>query len=206
MWIRDKIAKTGAVLEGEYFFALASGRVSNKYINFDAVFAFPELVDEIGELLVAEVKEDFDVIAGPAVGAIPLIYAVARHYNAVGTRTVWADKKDGSFVFERMGFAKTVRKKRVLVVEDVTTTGASAKAVGKLVEQEGGRVIAYLSAWNRGVTAEKMGAPAYTLVNESAPSWAPGEHAMWGKWPLVEDIGHPEHITEYHGSRISLLI
>ena len=105
-----------------------------------------------------------------------------------------------------MGFAAAIHGRKVLVLEDVTTTGSSSKAVGELVQKAGGEVIGYSCIWNRGsISREIMGAPFYSLVEESIPTWKAGEHEAWGKWPLVEDVGHPEHFPDYPGPRIKLL-
>ncbi|MDP4020879.1 MAG: hypothetical protein Q8P58_02465 [Candidatus Adlerbacteria bacterium] len=207
MNIRDAIAQTGAVLEGEFFFALKKrGTVANKYINMDPAFTYPDLVCRLGTLLIEMFEWRVGALAVPAVGAIPLAYAAPRS-TFKSLRIIWADKQpDGSFAFERMGFAEAIRDMKVGIIEDVATTGGSAKAVGNLVEQAGGEVFGYSFVWNRGgITEETMGAPVTALVEETVPTWAAGEHKMWGKWPLVEDIGHPDYFPDYPGPRIKLL-
>jgi orotate phosphoribosyltransferase len=208
MNIRQAIVGTGGVLEGEYFFALKKKpNVSVKYINVDPVFTYPQLVFNLGFALTRMWEgDDFEVMAGPAVGGIPLVFAAAHPWGTV--RTVWADKQeDGSFAFERMGFAEAIRGKRVLVVEDVTLTGSSTKAVCDLTKDAGGQVVGASVVWNRGnVTAESIGVPHMrSLVKESVETWEAEEHTMWGTWPLVEDIGHPDHFPDYPGPRIKLL-
>lgn len=73
-----------------------------------------------------------------------------------------------------------------------------------------GHVIAASVVWNRGVAelGPALGvAPemAHALVTESIPSYAPESHDHWGIWPLVMDVGHPEHFPEYPGPKIKLL-
>lgn len=204
---RKLLADAGCILTGEYFVAFKSGRVGCTYINVDPLFTFPRSIALLGEMLVQSYEWSAATIAGPAMGGVPLIYAAAARSRLSSVRTAWADKEsDGTFTLGRMGFAGAIKNQPTLVVEDVTTTGSSAKSVGELVERHGGKVIAYSFIWNRGgVTEEQMGAPVHSLINESLPSWAPGEHEMWGKWPLVTDLGHPDKFPNYPGPRIKLL-
>src|SRR3989344_815188 len=157
MSIRTEIAQTGAVLEGEFLIALKKrGNVATKYVNTDFVFPHPALVAKVGFLLLDPWEGEVDAITGPAVGGIPLVYAAALSRAGRGIKTtVWADKQsDGTFLFERMGFKEALRGKRTLILEDIASTGDSAKAVGKLVEEAGGYVVGYNFIWNRGqVTA-----------------------------------------------------
>ncbi len=204
---RDIIHRTGCILKGEFFFALKEGNVAIRYIDPDPFFTHPKEVEYLGIRLAKIFREEYSVIAAPAVGAIPLLFAVAQAHDPE-IRTVWADKqKDGSFAFGRMGFKDAVRDKRVLVIDDIGSTGSSPRAVCDLVEKHGGTVVGVGFLWNRGgITAEAMGVPCVrALINEPIEMWEAGEHPEWGVWPLVEDIGHPEHFPNYPGPRIKLL-
>lgn len=208
MPIRQALAEAGALLEGEFIIALKKkGNVASKYVNMDPVFTNPYLVDRLGVNLAEAFEWRFDAFAAPAVGGIPLLYATLRSTTGKDIRVAWADKQvDGSFAFERMGFAAAMRGRQVLVLEDVTTTGSSSKAVGTLVQQAGGEVVGYSCIWNRGgVTAEMMGASIHALVEEAIPAYKAEEHPQWGRWPLVEDIGHPDYFPDYPGPKIRLL-
>src|SRR5665213_2120527 len=120
MDVRKTITDTGGVLEGRFFFALKQDpNVSCKYINVDPLFSYPHAMLAIGAMLAHPWEGEFDVVAGPAVGGIPVVFGTAYGSNKKDIRTVWADKQeDGSFAFERIGFIGAVRGKRVLVVED----------------------------------------------------------------------------------------
>ncbi len=209
MDVRSELEKAGCTLEGDYFFALKKpGNVSRKYINLDPAFTYPQLISDLSKLLLSPWHGEGDIFAAPATGGIPLLYSAASHSFYPDLRVVWADKqKDGSFAFERMGFAKAVHNKNVVVFEDITSTGGSAQSVVQLVKDAGGTVIGASCVWNRGnVTAGAMGVPKlFSLVSESVQTWSAGEHEKWGIWPLVEDIGHPEHFPDYPGPRIKLL-
>ncbi len=210
--VRETIAKVGGVLEGSYFIAFKkSPNVSTKYINIDPLLSYPELMLKIGGLLVKDWAGEFDTLAAPAVGGIPVAYAAALNvYTTTGRkpRVVWADKVAGeSFEFERLGFIKAVKGKRVLVIKDVTSTGSSTKAVCDLVHKYGGNLVGASVIWNRGDVSKKtIGAPRLdSLVSEQIPTWEAGAHKMWGKWPLVTDVGHSDHFPDYPGPRVKIL-
>lgn len=204
---RSAIAETGGILKGKFFFALATeGFVSCEYVNLDPTFTYPGLVRRFSQSLYAPFRGRVDVLAAPATGAIPLLYAGLVNERP-SFRTVWADKKpDGTFAFERMGFLRAVRNKRVAVLEDISSSGKTTRALVKLVEKAGGVVVGVSLIWNRGgITAEKLGVPKlHSLIEETIPTWEAGEHPEWGKWPLVADVGHPEHFPNYPGERILL--
>lgn len=209
--VRKTIGDVGGLLEGAYFIALKKKpNISTKYVNIDPLLSHPPLMLKVGGLLVKQ-WEGFDTIAAPAVGGIPVAYAAALSlYTSTGkkARVVWADKSgNGDFALERMGFAEAVRGKRVLVVEDVTSTGSSTKAVCDLVTECGGRLVGASVIWNRGgVSQRDIGAPKLTsLVSEQIKTWEAGKHEKWGIWPLVTDVGHPDHFPDYPGPRVKIL-
>ena len=217
--VRKTLVRLGCVLDKKCFFALKSGRVAKKYINIDPLLTHPLYLHAIMNMMLGD-HHDFEVIAGPAVGAIPLVYIGAevvghRHIyfsgsrkRLSGVRAVFAEKSGDDFVLERAGFAQAVKGRRVIVVEDVTTTGESALKTADAIRRAGGYVTRHAFIWNRDrrrVNDKTMGAPVSSLVTEGVRSWAPGEHPHWGEWPLVTDIGHPENFPDYTGPRITLL-
>jgi orotate phosphoribosyltransferase len=222
MDVRQTLVDLGCVLEGEFFFALKSSRVATKYINIDPLLTEPAILNAIAREMAkrksySSLFGPADVVAGPAVGAIPLVYAVANEYKALGElgfadniwmKTVFAEKSGGSFVLDRFGFENTVRGKRVWIVEDIAATGDSAKGTAAAIEAAGGIIIGYSFIWNRGeIYEDEMGAPVLSLVKEFVPSWDTdlSRHPHWGEWPLVTDIGHPGNFPDYSGPRIALL-
>jgi orotate phosphoribosyltransferase len=211
--VREILTDCGCVLEGEFFFALKSnGRVSTKYINIDPLLTYPAYLFAIANVLMRE-SRGFTAIAGPAVGAIPLVYAAAevvmhRFPDNRALRTAFAEKVEDGFTFDRMSFAEAVRGQRTIIVEDIGSRGDSARATGAVVEAAGGTVSQYNFIWIRDqelVNEKTMGAPVYSLINEPVKSWMPEEHTHWGKWPLVTDVGHPEKFPDYPGPLISVL-
>ncbi len=206
---RDTLVEADCILEGEFFIALQNkGDVATKYVDIDPLFTEPDSVARIGGFLLDSFPNEFDVLAAPAVGGIPLLFGAANELNR-RVQTVWADKIDeNSFMFKRRGFEAAIRGKRVLVLEDILSSGGSVGAVCKLVSAVGGRAVGVSCIWNRGgVTAEALGVPhLHSLIDEKIPSWKAEEHPMWGTWPLVTDksIGHAEYFPRYN-PRIRLL-
>ena len=216
MDVRQILVSLGCVLEGEFIIALKKGGVASKYVNIDPLLTRPDLLEIVAEAMATKANLSSalyppTVIAGPAIGAIPLVYAVERQNPLFSKtrprlKTVFAEKDGSGFVLDRLGFKKAVLGQKIWVVEDIATTGDSAKQTGKAIEDAGGRVVGYSFIWNRGgVTTKDMGATVLSLINESIKSWEPEEHPHWGDWPLVTDIGHPEKFPDYPGPRITLL-
>ncbi len=116
-----------AIREGH--FLLSSRRHSQFYIQCALLFQYPEIT----ERLVKEIKEDVDLVIGPATGAIIFSFELAR---LLKKRGIFAEREEGEMKLRR-GFE--IRKgERVLIVEDVLTTGDSTKKVIELVRREGG--------------------------------------------------------------------
>lgn len=120
-------------------------------------------------------KPLIDVVVGPAIGGVILAHCVGKHiaFDRKGTlRTIFADKEGDGFVIKR-GYDKFVKDKRVLVVEDILTTGSSVRATVEAIHRVGGIVEGVAAICNRGqVTAEKLGVPELiSLVEMNFETW-----------------------------------
>lgn len=145
---------------------LSSGLHSDRYIQCARLLQHPRLSAELGEKLAAQLCERLpatepgrtavDVIIGPALGGIILAYEVAR---ALKVRAMFAEREAGSLTLRR-GFA-LLPGERVLIVEDVVTTGLSARETAALVERHGARVVGYGALVER--TADHGLAPFVSL-------------------------------------------
>lgn len=176
--------KRGALLRGH--FRLSSGRHSNAFMQKFRVLEDPHLTQKFGEALAAQVGSDFDVVASPAVGAVVLGFATALAGSA---RFVFAERDAGELRFRR-GFAIGPHE-RVLVVEDVITTGDSARSVIDLVRAEGGEPIAVAALLDRSDAEEPpdLGAPLHALVRLELDSWPPESCPMCAAGDPLEDPG-----------------
>ena len=164
--IMSLFADAGAVIT-ESHFVYSSGRHSSVYINKDALYLHTGTISQLCELMVQPYDPDeIDVVVGPVLGGIVLSQWAAHHLTqrrASGeTLAVYAEKEgDGPekrFFFNR-GYDKVIAGKKILVVEDVLTTGGSARQVIDLVRVHDGDVIGVSALCNRGnVQPEDVGA------------------------------------------------
>lgn len=131
-----EILKETKVLQ-EGHFLLTSGKHSNKYMQCARILEYPEYTVELSTILADAFKNDnVDVVIGPATGGIILSYEVARQ---LGVRNLFAERENGKMTLRR-GF-KVPKGARVLVVEDVITTGGSVKEVIDIVKEQGGQIV-----------------------------------------------------------------
>ncbi len=168
---RELLESCGAVLWGH--FQLTSGRHSDVYVQKARVLERPgptmEMAREIASWYPA-----VDVVVAPAVGAIALGFAVAER---AGARSIFAERAAGRMQLRR-GF-RIEPGERVLVVEDVVTTGGSAGEVSELARDLGGDVIGVVALVDR--SGGDPGFPLRALVRIDAVSW-PAEEC-----PLCRD-------------------
>ncbi|MGN1093108.1 MAG: orotate phosphoribosyltransferase [Monoglobaceae bacterium] len=132
--IIEMLKEAEVLLEGH--FLLTSGRHSDKYMQCAKIFQNSKYsVPLCGELVEKYKNDNIEVVIGPAIGAIQMAYEVGKQ---LGVKNIFAEREDGKMTLRR-GF--TIEKgQRVLVVEDVVTTGGSVREVIELVEQCGGVV------------------------------------------------------------------
>ena len=198
MNVLSELEKIGAVFTDKHF-VYTSGKHGSGYINMDMMFPHTALVAELCTELAAPFKGEFDTVVAPATGGIVHAVLTARE---TGTRGVWADKGgESGFWFERAGFTQQVAGKRVLVVEDLLTTGGSVEKVCREVEKAGGTVVGVSVVCNRGgVTADMLGVPELSALAEVTfgahdPADCPYCAA---RVPIVEDMGHGDDYKKEH--------
>lgn len=183
--ILDVLEQKDAVLRGH--FQLSSGRHSDVFVQKFRVLEHPRLAQRFGESLAELFENDFDVVAAPAVGAVVLGFTTALAGDA---RSIFAERSDGKLAFRR-GFGIESHE-RVLVVEDVITTGGSAREVVDLVKTSSATVVGVGALLDRsGLSAPDataaLGAPLRSLVQLQADSWeAAGCPLCAADEPLVD--------------------
>ncbi len=136
---KEEISKifiqSGALLKGH--FVLTSGRHSDQYMQCAQVLQYPGYTDQLTRVIAEGFAEDkIDVVVAPAMGGIIVGYEVARH---LGTKSIFCEREAGKMSMRR-GFVIEPGQ-RVLVVEDVVTTGGSVKEVIELVRSMQGTVV-----------------------------------------------------------------
>ncbi|MGI8940397.1 MAG: orotate phosphoribosyltransferase [Actinomycetota bacterium] len=174
----------GAILHGH--FRLSSGRHSDLFVQKFRVLEDPATARSLGENLARNFDGDFDVVAAPAVGAIVLGFATALAANA---RSIFAERSGDAMAFRR-GFS-LAPEERVLVIEDVVTTGGSAREIVDLVRASGARVAGVGALIDRSEASAPpdFGAPLRALVRLETRSWEPEECPLCDARRPISDPG-----------------
>ena len=176
MLIKNKmneiLEKTGVLQTGH--FLLTSGKHSNKYMQCAKIFQHPDISAEISKDL-AEKYDDYDIdlVIGPAVGGIILAYEVARQLEV---SALFAERENGAMALRR-GF-EIKSGSRVLVVEDVITTGGSVKEVINLVRAAGGEVVGVASVVDRSGGKALFDVPFKSAIKVDIDTFDPTECPM----------------------------
>jgi len=130
---------TGALLNGH--FKLSSGFHSDTYLQCAKVSQYPEYNSMISTLIAEQfIKDKIDVVIGPALGGIVLAYGIAQKLNCRGIFTERVPVDDKKIMTFRRGF-EVKKNERVLVVEDVITTGGSVKEVMEILNIIGADIV-----------------------------------------------------------------
>jgi orotate phosphoribosyltransferase len=161
----------GALLEGH--FILTTGRRSPVFLQKAFVFADPVTTERLCAALAQKITAAFgriDVVVAPAVGAIVPGYETAR---ALGCRSIYVERVDGVFQLRR-GFAIQPGE-RVLVVEDIITTGVSVRETLDAIRSEPGEIVGAAVLINRSGGAADVGVPLVALADVDFPSYAADE-------------------------------
>ncbi|MFA5086723.1 MAG: phosphoribosyltransferase family protein [Candidatus Paceibacterota bacterium] len=155
--IMDILKEVGAYEQGH--FVLASSSHADFYINKDAIFVHPQMASDVGEALALKFKDDnVEVVIAPATAGIVLSQWTAYHLSKITGRdvlAVYADKTTPKGFIVKRGYDKILNGKRVLVVEDVLTSGGSVRLCIEAVREAGGNVIGLGGIVNRGKLSEK---------------------------------------------------
>jgi orotate phosphoribosyltransferase len=167
--ITQVLKDTEAIRSGH--FKLTSGRHSDTYIQCARVLEHPRLTNRLAAEAVARLPEGItiDLVASPAVGGILFGFAVAA---ALDVPLIFSERVDGAMTFRRA--FEVAPGARVLVAEDVVTTGGSVKEVCDLVAERGGEVAGVISLIDRGGTPV-FSVPFYPLLRLVTPSWEPAD-------------------------------
>lgn len=159
---------SGGLLEGH--FKLSSGRHSGHYLQCARVLMNPARAARLAEAVVAGipagVRARIDVVVSPAMGGIIIGHEVGR---ALGKDAMFLERPEGTFHLRR-GFALTPGAK-VLMVEDVVTTGLSSREAIAAVAREGGEVIAECAIIDRSCGSVDLGVPFYPLLAIDFPTY-----------------------------------
>jgi orotate phosphoribosyltransferase len=163
--VLDLYKKTGALLIGH--FLLSSGLHSDRYLQSALVLQQPDIAAKLCAALAEHFKnQKIDVVIAPALGGVFVSHETAR---ALGVRALFAERVDGELTLRR-GFSIKPGE-RVLVVEDVITTGKSTKETILVATNAGGVVVAAGSLVDRSNGKADLGVPYKSLLVLDVPSY-----------------------------------
>lgn len=170
--VLELFRSSGAMLEGH--FQLSSGLHSDRYFQCALILEDPARAEKLAQELAGRIRkkdrEKFDVVIGPALGAVIWAHEVAR---ALGARCQFTERKDGKMELRR-GF-KLSPGERVLVVEDVLTTGGSTREVIEVMKHHDARPAAIGAIVNRsgGNPFAAEGLALHALAEVEVKTWKP---------------------------------
>lgn len=160
---------SGALLEGH--FRLTSGRHSNQYMQCAQVLKYPQYTEQLARHLADKFADDnVEMVVGPAMGGIIVAYEVARQLNVPG---IFCERENGKMALRR-GFTITPGQ-RVLVVEDVVTTGGSVVEVIEVVKSLGANVVGVGVLVDRSNGAVDFGIKKEAVLTMDIQSWEVGD-------------------------------
>lgn len=164
----ERFKRTGALLEGH--FILSSGLHSPNYLQCALVLQHPAEAESFGRALAEHYEgTQVETVAAPAIGGLIIGYEVAR---ALSARFIWTERDAAGQMTLRRGFTLNPGE-RVLVVEDVITTGGSTRETIEVIESAGARVVGAASIIDRSNGRADVGVARLALATLDVPSLAP---------------------------------
>ncbi len=165
----DIFRKYSALLEGH--FILSSGLHSDRYVQCALVLQHPRVAEQLCSQLADQLRHlGPSVVAAPALGGVLVAHEVAR---ALGVRSIFTERQDGAMTLRR-GFSLEPNEK-VVVVEDVITTGLSTRETIQCIEQSGGKVVGAGSLIDRSGGTADVGLVKASLINLKIQNYNPAE-------------------------------
>ena len=166
----ETFKEAGALLEGHFIYT--SGRHGSMFLQAARVLQYPELVQRLCEAVADNVSDmNIELVVGPATGGIILAYETARHLNCRG---VFTEKDDEGGMALKRGFALK-EGTRVLVVEDIVTTGGSVHKTIDHLRSRGAEVVAVGVLIDRSGGEASFDCPYFPLAELELESWEAGE-------------------------------
>lgn len=169
--VLKEFREAGALLEGH--FILSSGRRSPVFLQKMLVFQYPERTERICRALADKIREAYgrvDAIVSPAMGGVIPGYETAR---ALGCRAMFVEREDGEFRLRRN--FRIAAGERIVMVEDMVTTGLSSRECIAAIRQHPGELIGAACLIDRSNGRADIGIPLVSLCRLDVPDYAPDE-------------------------------
>ena len=197
------LKNVGAIITDSHFVG-TSGRHISAYINKDALISYPKHTSKVGKLFAEKFKnKNIEVVVAPAVAGIPFSQWTAYHLGVMNKKNVlslYTEKTPENGQIFKRGYDLLVKNKRVLVIEDITTTGSSVKKVVQSVKKAGGKIVAVCVMVNRDlklVNSKSIGAPFSSLGVFKVPSYSEKECPLCqNNIPINTQFGHGKKFLE----------
>jgi orotate phosphoribosyltransferase len=181
--VLDLFRHSGALLEGH--FRLSSGLHSDRYLQSALVLQHPDFAEQLGRALAARLEHlQPTAILSPALGGIVIGQEVGR---ALQIRALFAERQDGALSLRR-GFTLSPSD-RVVVVEDVITTGGSTRETVAVAEAAGAHVMGAAAIIDRGSDPGRLDMPLQALVRMEVPAYPPESCPLCAKGVPVTKPG-----------------
>jgi len=166
--VLEEFEEAGALLKGH--FVLSSGRHSDTYLNKSMVSKFPDRTEKLCRALAEKAMTHFgnriDYVIAPAMGAIIYGYETARHLQKP---FMFTERVEGNFQLRRGFFIEP--KSRILIIEDIVSTGLSARECIDAVRAVDGEVVGLACLIDRSGGSVQVGAPMVALATLNVESW-----------------------------------
>lgn len=161
--VLETLKEVGALLEGH--FLLSSGKHSNRYCQCAKLLQYPDKAEKVLGVVVEKLKDvEFDIVVGPAMGGIIVAYEIGRQ---TGKPAIFTEREDGVMTLRR-GF-EIKKGQRVLITEDVVTTGKSSRETAEVIESLGGIVVGIACIVDR--SSKEVGYPVYGCIELEIDSY-----------------------------------
>ena len=154
--------KYGIVITNDHFI-YASGKHGDTYVNKDVIYVHPELLNQVATLMALTARSlgiEFSVIAGPALGGIPLAQLFAQQWLALFgelKKVIIIEKDEGGNYVLKRGYDKVVVGQQVLLLEDILTTGKSVGLCIDVLRKYQAEVVQIINIWQRGEKIDSRG-------------------------------------------------
>ncbi len=165
--VLDTLAECGSLLEGH--FLLTSGKHSDRYCQCARLLQYPERAARVVALIAEQVKNlGATAVVGPAMGGILVAYELARQ---LGVRNLFTERENGVMTLRR-GFELSPGE-RVLISEDVVTTGKSTMEVADILEAKGAQIVGLCCLVDRRVPGVEFPLPLYSATTLTVQTFEP---------------------------------
>ncbi|MDR3050027.1 MAG: orotate phosphoribosyltransferase [Elusimicrobiota bacterium] len=172
--VKQLFEKNKALLSGH--FKLSSGLHSDAYFQSALILQYPNEAEKLGAEIAALVKSEnikIDTVVSPALGGLIIGQEVAR---SLGVRAIFTERVDGQVMLRR-GFS-VVKDEKILVVEDVITTGLSTREVINAIQEQGAKAAAVASLVDRSAGKADFGVPKFSLLTLEVKSYKESDCPM----------------------------